>query len=67
MDIATLARIDALHRPRVIAPLGTGYLLKRVMPQSRVSEHDWVTFGSEAPVRDPPPRDSEPQTKRLRS
>jgi L-ascorbate metabolism protein UlaG (beta-lactamase superfamily) len=53
MDIATLTRIDALHRPRVIAPLGTGSLLKRVMPQSRVSEHDWgehVPIGPDAVV-----------------
>jgi L-ascorbate metabolism protein UlaG (beta-lactamase superfamily) len=47
LDIATLTRLDALHRPRVIAPLGTGRLLKSVMPQSEVGEHDW---GERVPI-----------------
>jgi len=53
LDIATLTRIDALFRPRVVAPLGVGQLLERAMPQSRVSEYDWgdrVPIGPDAVV-----------------
>lgn len=41
LDLATLRQINALHRPRVVAPLGLRKLLLGAMPQSKVSEHDW--------------------------
>jgi L-ascorbate metabolism protein UlaG (beta-lactamase superfamily) len=41
LDTATLAQLHARYRPRVIAPLGNAKLLRSVMPQSVVSEHDW--------------------------
>jgi L-ascorbate metabolism protein UlaG (beta-lactamase superfamily) len=53
LDTATLARIDALHRPRVIAPLGLKTLLASAMPNSRVGEHDWgerVAIGEAASI-----------------
>lgn len=40
-DLATLAAIDATHRPRVIVPLGLRTLVAGAMPASQVSEHDW--------------------------
>lgn len=47
LDTATLAALDARDRPRVVAPLGNAKLLRSVMPQSTVSEHDW---GERIPV-----------------
>jgi L-ascorbate metabolism protein UlaG (beta-lactamase superfamily) len=41
LDTATLARLHERDRPRVIAPLGNAALIKSMMPQSEVSEHDW--------------------------
>jgi L-ascorbate metabolism protein UlaG (beta-lactamase superfamily) len=41
LDIATLARLHARDKPRVIVPLGNARLVRSVMPQSEVSEHDW--------------------------
>jgi L-ascorbate metabolism protein UlaG (beta-lactamase superfamily) len=41
LDTTTLAYLDARDRPRVVAPLGNAKLLRSVMPQSAVSEHDW--------------------------
>lgn len=41
LDTATLARLHARDRPRVIVPLGNAALVRSVMPQSQVSEHDW--------------------------
>jgi L-ascorbate metabolism protein UlaG (beta-lactamase superfamily) len=41
LDVSTLRKLDAAHRPRVIAPLGVQKLLVETMPQSKVSEHDW--------------------------
>ena len=51
LDVATLRQINALHRPRVVAPLGLRKLLVSAMPQSEVSEHDWgerVSLGQSA-------------------
>jgi L-ascorbate metabolism protein UlaG (beta-lactamase superfamily) len=41
LDLATLARLDARDRPRVVVPLGNRTLVASAMPASRVSEHDW--------------------------
>jgi L-ascorbate metabolism protein UlaG (beta-lactamase superfamily) len=49
LDPDTLRAIDRRDRPRVIVPLGTGALVERAMPNSRVSEHDW---GERVPVGD---------------
>ena len=41
LDIATLARLDKAHRPRILAPLGNDALIGRAAPSSRVEVGDW--------------------------
>lgn len=41
LDTATLRWLDAAHKPRVIVPLGNRTLVKKTMPASEVTEHDW--------------------------
>jgi L-ascorbate metabolism protein UlaG (beta-lactamase superfamily) len=40
LDVKTLRRIEAVHRPRYITGLGTGALLRRI-GLTRVHELDW--------------------------
>jgi L-ascorbate metabolism protein UlaG (beta-lactamase superfamily) len=51
LDLATLARLDARDRPRVLVPLGTRRLVAEAMPNSEVSEHDWGDRIELAPLR----------------
>jgi L-ascorbate metabolism protein UlaG (beta-lactamase superfamily) len=41
LDTTTLTALHAKDKPRVIVPLGNAELVKSVMPQSVVTEHDW--------------------------
>lgn len=46
-DALTLRRLQALHRPTFVTPLGNGALLARVAPGARVLSGDW---GDVAPL-----------------
>jgi L-ascorbate metabolism protein UlaG (beta-lactamase superfamily) len=41
MDIATLRRLNAEHRPLVVTPLGNDVILRRAIPDIRVAAGDW--------------------------
>ncbi len=41
LDAPTLTRLQAAHRPRVVAPLGHEAVLARAMPGARVDSGDW--------------------------
>ena len=41
LDIATLSRLAALHRPRVIAPLGNDTVMQAQDPAIAVEAYDW--------------------------
>ncbi|QNA85270.1 MBL fold metallo-hydrolase [Sphingomonas sp. So64.6b] len=41
LDLATLKRLYADHRPRLIAPLGNARIVERSLPQTSVEEFDW--------------------------
>jgi L-ascorbate metabolism protein UlaG (beta-lactamase superfamily) len=41
LDLATLSRLAAAHRPRVIAPLGNDAIMRRHDPAIAAEGHDW--------------------------
>ena len=41
LDLATLSRLAATHRPRVIAPLGNDSIMRRHDPTIRAEVYDW--------------------------
>jgi len=41
MDLATLRRLDAGHRPLIVTPLGNDTIVKRAIPGARVIAGDW--------------------------
>ncbi len=41
LDAATLSRLAAVHRPRVIAPLGNDTIVRAHDPAIRAEAHDW--------------------------
>jgi L-ascorbate metabolism protein UlaG (beta-lactamase superfamily) len=41
LDIATLRRLQAAHRPLIVTPLGNDAILKRAVPGVRVAVGDW--------------------------
>lgn len=41
MDVATLRRLHAEHRPLMVAPLGNDVILRRAIPDVRVVTGDW--------------------------
>lgn len=41
MDMATLRRLHAEHRPLIVTPLGNDAILRRAIPGVRVSAGDW--------------------------
>jgi L-ascorbate metabolism protein UlaG (beta-lactamase superfamily) len=51
LDLATLARLDARHRPRVLVPLGNAAPVQAAMPASTVSEHDWGAVATMGALR----------------
>ena len=48
LDVETLARLAAAHKPRVITPLGNDTIMRQYDPAIRAEAHDWgdrVDFG----------------------
>jgi L-ascorbate metabolism protein UlaG (beta-lactamase superfamily) len=41
MDMATLRRLSATHRPLVVTPLGNDAILRRAIPDIKVAAGDW--------------------------
>jgi len=41
MDMATLRRLDREHRPLIVTPLGNDTIVRRAIPDARVSTADW--------------------------
>ncbi|MCF3641308.1 MBL fold metallo-hydrolase [Rhizobium sp. TRM95111] len=41
MDLETLARLHARHRPLVVTPLGNDTILRRRVPDARIAVTDW--------------------------
>jgi L-ascorbate metabolism protein UlaG (beta-lactamase superfamily) len=41
LDVATLSRLAAAHRPRVIAPLGNDTIMRNHDPKIAAKAHDW--------------------------
>jgi L-ascorbate metabolism protein UlaG (beta-lactamase superfamily) len=41
MDMATLRRLHAAHRPLIVTPLGNDTILRRAIPAVRVAAGDW--------------------------
>jgi L-ascorbate metabolism protein UlaG (beta-lactamase superfamily) len=49
LDLATLSRLAAVHRPRVITPLGNDTIIRNHDPATAVEAYDWedqVNFGA---------------------
>jgi L-ascorbate metabolism protein UlaG (beta-lactamase superfamily) len=41
LDMATLRRLNAVHRPLVVTPLGNDVILRRAIPDIKVAAGDW--------------------------
>ena len=41
LDIATLKRLHAKHRPRVVTPLGNDTIIRRAVPDMEMTSMDW--------------------------
>jgi L-ascorbate metabolism protein UlaG (beta-lactamase superfamily) len=41
LDVSTLARLTATHRPRVVAPLGNDVIIRGAVPDVQVDARDW--------------------------
>jgi L-ascorbate metabolism protein UlaG (beta-lactamase superfamily) len=41
LDVATLQRLHAAHRPLIVTPLGNDAIVKRAVPGARVAAGDW--------------------------
>jgi L-ascorbate metabolism protein UlaG (beta-lactamase superfamily) len=41
LDVATLKRLQATHRPHIITPLGNDTIIRRALPDARMSAMDW--------------------------
>jgi L-ascorbate metabolism protein UlaG (beta-lactamase superfamily) len=41
LDVATLRRLHAAHRPRIVTPLGNDAILRRAVPDARIVVGDW--------------------------
>ena len=53
LDLATLSRLAAVHRPRFLTPLGNDSIMRWHDPAIRAEAHDWherVTVGSDVAV-----------------
>jgi len=42
LDLSTLSRLAAVHRPRVITPLGNDTIMRDHDPEIRAEAHDWA-------------------------
>ncbi|MEG3146684.1 MBL fold metallo-hydrolase [Sphingomonas sp. RT2P30] len=53
LDIATLRRLVAVHRPLIVTPLGNDAIVRRAVPAARIASGDWgdrVELGGGAEV-----------------
>jgi L-ascorbate metabolism protein UlaG (beta-lactamase superfamily) len=53
LDIATLRRLVAVHRPLIVTPLGNDAIVRRAVPAARITAGDWgerVELGGGAEV-----------------
>ena len=53
MDMATLRRLHTKHRPLIVTPLGNDTILRRAIPDVRVTAGDWwdrIDIGKDAEV-----------------
>ncbi len=41
LDLATLKRLQRKHAPRIVTPLGNDAIIRRVLPNSRITIMDW--------------------------
>lgn len=41
LDVATLTRLQRAHAPRIVTPLGNDAIIRRVLPNSRITVVDW--------------------------
>jgi L-ascorbate metabolism protein UlaG (beta-lactamase superfamily) len=41
LDLATLKRLQRAHAPRILTPLGNDTIIRRVLPNSRITTVDW--------------------------
>jgi L-ascorbate metabolism protein UlaG (beta-lactamase superfamily) len=41
MDVATLGRLAASHNPHVLTPLGNDTIVRKSVPNVKISAHDW--------------------------
>ena len=51
LDLATLARLHAAHRPLIVAPLGNDAIVRRAVPDANIVVGDWgdrVAIGPQA-------------------
>lgn len=51
LDMATLRRLHAVHRPLLVAPLGNDTIVRRAIPEMRIAAADWggrVALGESA-------------------
>lgn len=55
LDVATLRRLHATHRPLILTPLGNDAIIRKAIPEARILTGDWgdrlpLTDGAEAHV-----------------
>jgi L-ascorbate metabolism protein UlaG (beta-lactamase superfamily) len=42
LDIATLRRLQARHRPQIVTPLGNDTIIRHAVPEARITVMDWA-------------------------
>jgi L-ascorbate metabolism protein UlaG (beta-lactamase superfamily) len=57
LDVATLKRLQAAHRPHFVTPLGNDTIIRRAAPDARISVMDW---GDRIAISDAIAIDAEP-------
>jgi L-ascorbate metabolism protein UlaG (beta-lactamase superfamily) len=53
LDVATLRRLHAAHRPLIVTPLGNDVIVRRAIPEARIVVGDWgsrIALGAGADV-----------------
>ncbi|MGI4745073.1 MAG: MBL fold metallo-hydrolase [Janthinobacterium lividum] len=53
LDISTLRRLDDLHSPLIVTPLGNDAIIRRHLPKARVGTGDWgdvISIGQHADI-----------------
>jgi L-ascorbate metabolism protein UlaG (beta-lactamase superfamily) len=51
LDIATLAKLVAVHNPLIITPLGNDTIIKNAIPEARFAAMDWGQTHDAAPLK----------------